>query len=135
MCYFLYGSVNPEANEADLEGIVSGYHFCRGDRHAIIKAAKSAQADGTYRIGHGQCDCDTPVGAGREDAPELRNLASYFAELRTVRNIKYVYIIKNWAGQKVLPEQAVHIDDIEPVSFLAALKENCLYKIELFQRY
>ena len=55
--------------------------------------------------------------------------------LRNLRDIQCVYLSKNWDGEVNEDEKTVHIDEIDVVDFLAKIKDNCLYKIELCKKY
>ena len=40
----------------------------------------------------------------------------------------------NWVGRINKREEHYHIDDINLAEFLANIKENCLYRIDLYER-
>ena len=51
-----------------------------------------------------------------------------------IRDIKCVYISKNWVGKINKMEEHYHIDDIDIAEFLSNIKDNCLYRIDLYVR-
>ena len=131
MCWFLYGSVNEGVNQDDLDEIESE-RFCFRP-HAQTGLKKKINADdGEYRIRNAYCDCDTAVGKQDYDAPELKELAEYIGDLRYVQNIEWVYICKKLQGRQLKGQQInVCIDDIDLVPFLADMRIQCLYQIQL----
>ncbi len=135
MCYFLYGTVNNGINESDFNSKTQNtdYHFKIGKKDDLNKCIEECRTD--YRITRNHCDCDSPVGAKNTDKAELKELAQLLINLKSVRGIKHIYISKNWIEETNTKEENVHIDDIDIVSFLANIEENCLYKIELYPRY
>ena len=137
MCYFLYGAINKEANEKDLAEVSEGnfYHFNIGTKHDVKTSV--LECSNGFRLTSGMCDCDTPIGAGAEhrDHEEIRELSSLLEDMRLVRGVKCVYISKNWAGKINKREETYHIDDIDIPDFLAEMKENYLYRIDLYERY
>lgn len=135
MCYFLYGTVNDGINENDFNSKTENtdYHFKIGKKDDLSKCIKECKAD--YRITYNHCDCDSPVGAKDTDNEELKELGKLLIDLKSVRGIKHIYISKNWIEETNTKEETVHIDDIDIVSFLADVEENCLYKIEMYSRY
>ncbi len=135
MCYILYGAVNKEINESDRENITknSKYTFKSGTKHDIKEAV--ANENYSYRVTFGQCDCDFPVGLHKAEAKELKDLEKLLLELKSARGVKCVYLARVWAGKKCKKEQGVHIDDIDIPSFLANIENECLYRIDLFERF
>ena len=82
------------------------------------------------------CDCGSSIGENKSDEPELYEMKGILEALEDARGIKYVYLCKNWYGENLIDEEvAVHIKDINILEFLAAIKENCLYRIYLYKRY
>lgn len=135
MCYFAYSAVNPKVNSGDLERLTrdSGYFFRPGTRHDIKMAV--AEESGDFRLTDWCCDCDFPLGEGNAQAPELLELAAQLQKLRSVRGIKFVYLCKTWTGDRNKKEETVHIDDLNLPAFLAGMKTETLYRIDLYPRY
>ena len=135
MCYFLYGSINGGINTDDYEKVInnSGYQFNIGDKNDVNACVKDGGFE--YRITLKLCDCDTPVGGKHTNKKGLKELEQLLADLRTIRGIKHIYISKNWAGETNEKEEIVHIDDIDVLHFFADVRDNCLYKIELYKKY
>ncbi len=135
MCYILYGAVNKEINESDRENIMKNakYNFESGSKHDIKEAA--ANENYSYRVTRGQCDCDFPVGLHDSGAKELGDIQKLLFELKTARGVKCIYLARVWAGKKCKKEVQVHIDDIDIPAFLAEIENECLYRIDLFERY
>lgn len=135
MCYFLYGAVNKEINEADREKIVSKskYTFNPGTKHDIKEAV--ANENFSYRVTREHCDCNFPVGLHDADSMELRDIEKLLFDLRGARGVKCVYITKVWTGKRCKKEVISHIDDLNIPAFLADMDEECLYRIDLFERF
>ena len=135
MCYFAYSAVNPEADPADLERLTGkyAYHFRPGTRHDIKMAV--AEESGAYSLTDWYCDCDFPLCEGNARAPELLELAEQLEALRRVRGIKCVYLCKTWAGDRNKNEETVHIEDVDLPEFLADMKTETLYRIDLYPRF
>lgn len=135
MCYFAYSAVNPEINTADYEKLFrdSEYHFRPGTKHSIKMAVAEESED--YRLTRGCCDCDLPLCEGDAAAPELRELVECLEKLRKARGIKCVYLCKTWAGDRNKREETVHIEDVSLPEFLAGMRNETLYRIDLYPRY
>jgi hypothetical protein len=135
MCYILYGAVNKEINESDREKILknSKYCFLPGSKHDIKEDISNLNY--RFRVTRGQCDCDFPVGKHNSEKKELKDLEKLLLELKTARNVKCAYLAHVWAGNKCKKEETVHIDDLDIPAFLANVEEECLYRIDLFERY
>jgi hypothetical protein len=135
MCYILYGAVNKEINESDREKVAknSKYTFKPGTKHDLKEDINNLNYD--YRVTWWQCDCDFPVGLHNADAKELRELEKLLLDLKTARGVKCVYLARVWAGKKCKKEETVHIDDIDIPAFLADIETECIYRIDLFERF
>ncbi|MBE6767167.1 MAG: hypothetical protein IKL62_03955 [Clostridia bacterium] len=135
MCYFLYGALNEGINSEDYKAATenSKYHFNLGREKDVNDAVR--ECDAGYRITVDHCDCENAIGAGDINRAELAAAADLLLSLKKVRGIKYVLLSKNWWEKENNEQKTVHIDDIDILSFLAELKENCLYKIELYPRF
>ena len=135
MCYFVYSAVNPEINSVDYEKMFrdSQFRFRPGTRHDIKMAV--AEESGEFRLTDWCCDCDLPLCEGNAQAPELLELTEQMEKLRSVRGIKCVYLCKTWTGDRNKKEITVHIEDVDMPSFLAGMKTETLYRIDLFPRF
>ena len=131
MCYILYGAVNREIDASDLERITksSGFTFRKGTKHDVKMCVIGKAYD--YRVTDWVCDCDFPVGAKDPERPELKKLAAVLNALRSARNAKYVYLCKTWAGTRNKTEETVSGEALDLPAFLADMKLNCLYRIDL----
>ncbi len=135
MCYFLYGAINGGINTDDYDSIIknSTYHFNTGN-HKNVNACVENHGN-NYRITRNYCDCDTPIGNAHKNKTELKEFADLLIELKHVRGIKHIMFSKNWYGDINKEQQTLHVDDIDVLDFLANVKDNCLYKIELYPKY
>ncbi|MBQ9083116.1 MAG: hypothetical protein IJY28_06425 [Clostridia bacterium] len=136
MCYFLYGAINDGINHSDYEKIIknTGYHFLRfGNVDSVNEGV--ANCDSSYRITFHHCDCDTAIGQKDTSKKELEALRALLLRLQDVRGMKYVLISKNWWKESNCRQETVHIQDVDILHFLANMEENCLYKLELYQKY
>ena len=134
MCYFLYGGMNKEVDLEDFNKIEDHYfNFKIATPDQIKKSI--ARKDYKFSIGNDYCECDTPIGSGEVNSEELQKIIDYIHKLCKVKGMKYIFISKNWYGDKTKKEETVHIKDIDLASYLANMEENCLYKIQLFKRY
>ena len=133
MCMFLYGGINEEVNRNDYEKQEkSVYHFKLGSTATIERDLNAHNY--AYTITQGHCDCDTLIGQGDANHPEIKALAEYIKSLQDMRNIKWACIAKKWWDEDIEERQTVHINDIDILGFLANIKEKCLYKIQLFRK-
>ena len=134
MCYFLYGAVNKGVNQEDYDEISKeySYHFQIGTKHDV-KMSMLENAD-DFRITDGSCDCDTALGRHQSNHEDITELCHLLNDMRLIRDINCVYISKNWVGRTNKREECYHIDDIDLAEFLADIKENCLYRIDLYVR-
>lgn len=134
MCYFLYGAVNDGISIEQYNKVIqnSKYHFNIGNNQDVNSSIGSSE----YRITSCYCDCNTPIGEKLENNQNLDDLKDFeklLNKLRSVRGIKHIYLSKNWCLEANVKEETVHIDDIDPLSYLANIEENCLYKIQLYK--
>ena len=135
MCYFLHGAVNTGINEKDHGEVSEGnyYHFNIGTKHDVKTSV--LEAPGDFRITKGVCDCGTALGAHNKEHEEITELCNLLNDMCLIRDIKCVYLNKNWAGKINKSEECFHIDDVDLAEFFAEMKENCLYRIDLYPRY
>lgn len=111
----------------------SEYHFNIGTKRDIETNAVNSCYK--YRITRRVCDCDSAIGLKNPENTELSKYEALLNSLKSVRGIKHIYIGKLWIGKTFENGATAHIDDIDIPHFLADLKDNCLYKIELYKRY
>ncbi len=135
MCYILYGAINNGINSNDYEAVIknSRFAFNLGDAEKVNLGVKNG--DWNYRITSEYCDCKTELGQKKTGGSQLKELKELLLDLRKVRGVKYVLISKNWLDNENETEETVHIDDIDIIPFLANIRDNCLYKIELYKKY
>lgn len=135
MCYMLYGSVNKDVSPIDYARLsaCSRFSIRPGTKQELGLSIERDEAD--FRLTTQPCDCDSPFGAGNADSEELIELSRQIHALREARNVKCVWLCKTWAGTRNKSEETVHIDDVDLPRFLAAAKPDCLYRIDLYQRY
>ncbi|MBQ7799536.1 MAG: hypothetical protein IJ370_03495 [Oscillospiraceae bacterium] len=135
MCYYLYGATDTRVNVEDHERYFknSKYKFNIGTKDDVNKCVSESKND--YRITDEYCDCETALGDGKTSKKELKEYKELLLGLRNLRDIQCVYLSKNWDGEVNEDEKTVHIDEIDVVDFLANIKDNCLYKIELCKKY
>ncbi|MBR2715329.1 MAG: hypothetical protein IKB73_03880 [Ruminococcus sp.] len=135
MCYFLYGAVNEGVNISDYNNAVmnSNFLFKIGTADDVNSFVKNCGTD--YRITSEHCDCHTSIGCNDANNKELENYKELLLKFRTIRGIKYVLLSKNWWKNTNSKHKAVHIDDIDISNFLSNIKEDCLYKLELYPRF
>ena len=100
MCYILYGAVNKEINRENYERVTAKYpyHIRPGTRHDVKMCL--LKDDYTYRVTDWVCDCKFPLGMKDPKKPELKLLAQYIEELKTVPHAKYVYLCISWNGRR-----------------------------------
>ena len=134
MCYILYGAVNKEINREDYERVTAKYpyHIRPGTRHDVKMCL--LKDDYTYRVTDWVCDCKFPLGMKDPKNPELKLLAQYIEELRTVPHAKYVYLCKGWNGRRCKSEANVSADSCDLPTFLANAECGCLYRIEMKEK-
>ena len=135
MCYYAYSAVNPEINTADHERLLRGssFFFRPGTKHDIKMAVAKETDD--YRLTDWYCDCDLGLCEGGAQVPELREIAECLRNLQKARNAKCVYLCKTWTGDRNKKEETVHIEDLDLTEFLASMKTETLYRIDLYERY
>ena len=134
MCYFLYGAVNEGINQKDYEEISQGnsYHFNIGTKHDVKMSVLENRDD--HRLTKGCCDCGSAIGGKNPEHEDITELCNLLNDMRLIDHIQYVYMSINWVGRINKREEHYHIDDINLAEFLANIKENCLYRIDLYER-
>ncbi|MBQ2445313.1 MAG: hypothetical protein II272_02615 [Oscillospiraceae bacterium] len=132
MCYILYGAADPAIHPGDHKKAcqASEYAFPIGTKHDVKMAI--VKDSGDYRVTQWICDCDFPTGKHDPTAKELLSLAKLIQALKEARNAKCLYLAKAWTGESCKTEERVHIKDLDLPTFLAELKERCLYRIDLY---
>lgn len=135
MCYMLYGAVNKEISPMDCAKlpVESRFTIRPGTKQELGLSIERDEAD--YRLTTRPSDCNSPFGTGKADADELIELSRQIHALRSARNAKCVWLCKTWAGTRNKSEETLYIDDVDLPTFLAAAKTDCLYRIDLYQRY
>ena len=130
MCWFLYGGVNSEADTEDLLALYDmGYKFQATTKSLVRKSFYAG--DGVFRLTAGHCDCESVIGNGIADDPEIIELSEAICALQGVRGIKSVYLLFNLIGAPIKRSQQVSLLDIDLLSFLAKMQSGYLYEIRL----
>ena len=132
MCTILYGGVNKEANSEDIKMATTGNYTFLPTTKGTIR--KSVGDNWKYRITSGHCDCGTTIGENKADAIEVVELAACIDDLRNVRDIQCICLLKHSEGSQLKRSECIHIDDIDISQFLADLMKNRLYEIQLFYK-
>jgi len=132
MCYFLYGAINNGINISDYEEAMKGYRykFRIGKPQDVNGCVEQGGYD--YRLTNNQCDCDTALGNEDSTKQEITDFHEMLLKLQGVRGIKYILLSKTWWDETNKEEKSTHINTIDVPQYLANIKENCLYKIELY---
>lgn len=135
MCYFLYGAVHPGVDEKAYAKLLrhSRFHFAVGTKKEVNRCVSSCGTE--FRVTDEMCDCGCAIGSGCPGKKELVEWEQFLISLSQIRGVKSLYLSKNWWNKSNQQERRVHISDIDAVRFLARLKENCLYCIDLYPRY
>lgn len=135
MCYFVYGAMDKAVNLKDYECVKKKHDFVFniGTKHDIKMSIVNESHD--YRVTQWVCDCDFPLGSKNREAEEINELQALIEELRTVSDAKCLYLSKTWIGTKNKKEETIHLDDVDIKDFLANMETDCLYRIDLFNRY
>lgn len=133
MCYFLYGAVNDGINKDDYNKLMSSdtFHFNIGTSEQVNKCVKLCGEK--FRITDRICDCETAIGNHKTGESEIAELSELIKSFKNIRGTKYIALSKNWWKDTNASTETVNIYDIDLISFLAELKENCLYKIEFYK--
>ncbi len=135
MCYFLYGSLYGDIDEAEYESVQRRYG-CRiplGTRHDVKTAVRDAgeTVRDDFRVTDGVCDCDSPVGGHDPAHPMILELSSLIGELSALPGAKQIYICKTWTGKQNKKEIALKLNETDLPALLADLRENCLYSLSV----
>ena len=142
MCYYLYGALLGDVPKEEYDA-VSSRHECRlarGTRHDVKNAVKASSecvvkvaADPTekYRITDYCCDCGSAIGGGDPNAPELQDLRSLIEELSLLPGAKQINLCITWTGKQNKREVQVDLGELDLGDFLANVKGNTLYTINL----
>lgn len=135
MCYFLYGALLGDVPKEEHD-TVSSRHECRlarGTRHDVKNAVKAAAecVQDDYRITDNVCDCGSSIGGGDPNAPELQDIRSLIEELALLPGAKQINLCITWTGKQNKREVQVDLGELDLGDFLANVKENTLYTINL----
>jgi len=135
MCYMIYGAVDRAIHPGDFEKALQGsrHTFSLGTRHDVKMSA--VNDTGYFRVSPYMCDCDHPLGCGDPKAADLADLAGLLTKLSAARGAKCLYLGKAWTGKAFKDGGTVHLGDLPNVpQFLADMKPNYLYRIDLFKK-
>jgi hypothetical protein len=132
----LYGGINKGIDVLDFNKKIqsdSRYRFNSGTASDIKRCIERCSNED--RMTNNHCDCETALGAHNANRNDLLEFADFIYKLRNVKGAKYIFLSKNWWEHITKTEQTVHIDDIKLIQYLADIKEDCLYKIQLYKKY
>ncbi|NMC57621.1 MAG: hypothetical protein GYA50_10410 [Eubacteriaceae bacterium] len=91
-----------------------------------------------FRLTNHYCYCDTSLGGNDVNNKELSDYIDWLLELNKCKNIKYIGILKFWQGhyykKPLIPTVVVNLSDMDS-KYLANIKEDTFYKIQLFKIY
>lgn len=135
MCYMIYGAVDRAIHPGDLEKALQGsrHRFTIGTMHDVKKSA--ANDTGYFRVSPYYCDCDHPLGCGDPSAADLADIAALLTKISAARGAKCLYLGKAWTGKPFKNGETVHLNDMPDVpKFLADMKPNYLYRIDLYKK-
>ena len=135
MCFFLYGSLYGDISESEYVDVKNKYgvKISFGTKHDIKNAVKAAAefAQDDYRITDWACDCDSPVGQHDPTDPTIIELSNLITDLSVLPGAKQINICKTWTGQQNKKEIKIKLSDTDLPMFLADLKENTLYSLDI----
>ena len=135
MCFFLYGSLYGNVSESEYVDVKNKYglKISLGTKHDIKNAVKAAEeiVQDDYRITDWVCDCDSPVGQHDPMDPTIIELSNLITDLSALPGAKQINICKTWTGQQNKKEIKIKLSDTDLPMFLADLKENILYSLDI----
>lgn len=135
MCFFLYGSLYGNVSESEYVDVKNKYgvKISLGTKHDIKNAVKAAEefVQDDYRITDWVCDCDSPVGQHDPTDPTIIELSNLITDLSALPGAKQINICKTWTGQQNKKEIKIKLSDTDLPMFLADLKENILYSLNI----
>ena len=135
MCFFLYGSLYGNVSESEYVDVKNKYgvKISLGTKHDIKNAVKAAAefVQDDYRITDWACDCDSPVGQHDPTDPTIIELSNLITDLSVLPGAKQINICKTWTGQQNKKEIKMKLSDTDLPMFLADLKENILYSLDI----
>lgn len=139
MCWYLYAYINEEAYNDEFFMVCN--KFQRSYKKIKEKDLLFIPDVGKgifFRLTNHYCDCDTSLGGNDVNNKELTDYIDWLLELNKCKNMKYIGILKFWQGshykKPLIPTIIVNIRDID-AEYLANIKEDTFYKIQLFKIY
>ena len=138
MCYFLYGSLYGDISESEYVDVKNQYELkiSLGTKHDVKNAVKAAAeyVQDDFRITDWICDCGSPVGNNDPTDPMIIQLTNLIQDLAALSGVKQINICKTWTGKRNKREINLEFSDTDLPSFLADLKENTLYSLDISDR-
>ncbi len=135
MCFFLYGSLYGDVSESEYADVKNKYDvkISLGTKHDVKNAVKAAAefVQGDYRITDWICDCNSPVGGHDPTDPTIIELSNLITDLSVLPGAKQINICKTWTGKQNKREIKMKLSDTDIPMFLAELKENTLYSLDI----
>lgn len=135
MCYFLYGNIDETAYDEDFFKVCDKFTI-NHDKLSIydIDLKSKIPIKGIFfRLTdtNNHCDCGTSIGGSDENNKELINYLNWLKSLKKCKSINNICIIKRWSDDVIKQNVKIHIDKID-CKYLANIKENTIYNIQLF---
>ena len=129
VCWFLHGALQGRVDESALNGLNGRYglRIAPGTKHDLKMALVSENWD--FRITDDCCDCDSKIGRGDPEAPEVSALAGLIAEACALPGAVTLSFCKTWAGERNKRERAVKLSEADLPRLLADLEPNTLYTV------
>ena len=136
MCWIIHSALQGSVDKKQMGrlkeqlDLLNGKHECRialGTKHDLKMALISDNWD--YRVTKGCCDCDSDIGRGAADAPEVVDFAALIAEVCALPAAKRLSFCKTWAGERNRREIDVKLSETDLPRLLADLEPNTLYTL------
>ena len=135
MCYFLYGSLYGDVSESEYVEVKNKYglKISLGTKHDVKNAVKAAAelVQNDYRITDWVCDCNSPVGRHDPADPMILELCDLITDLSVLPGAEQINICKTWTRKQNKKEIKMNLNETDLPAFLADLKENTLYCLDL----
>lgn len=135
MCYFLYGALWGDISESEYVDIKNKYglKISLGTKHDVKNAVKAAAefVRDDYRVTDWVCDCNSPIGGHDPEDPTVIELSNLITELSALPGAKQINICLTWTGKQNKKEIKLELRETDIPTFLADLKGNTLYCLNI----
>ena len=131
MCWFIYGAVQGNIDDEDLNNINSR-HVCRlakGTRHDVKMAAQSEVIVEKYHVTRKGCDCDSPIGEHNMNDDQVQDLAHLLCEVGELPGSDTISIYKTWIGTRNKREIKLKLSNTDLVKLAADFESSTLYTL------